>query len=348
MSFIVQVAFVGLVIFITHKIYECFTRASKARNHHTEESTASSQPPREPPPYSSLYPDLTKDKTNNAAKNASPCATAGACPSIGSTIARVLGWASSTSSSFKTIRDNFNSLDEVSNAIRRAGLESSNLIFGIDYTKSNLYTGQQTFGGRSLHTLVPGIQNPYQQAISILGQTLAPFDDDNLLPVFGFGDLSTQGHSVFPFRADGVCHGFQDVLECYDRITPAVTLSGPTDFAPVINEAIRIVQKTKAYHILVIIADGQVTSEKPTRDAIVAASGYPLSIVVVGVGDGPWDMMREFDDHLPRRKFDNFQFVEFHRVMMSARGNKEASFALHALMEIPDQYLAIRKLNLLG
>lgn len=44
-------------------------------------------------------------------------------------------------------------------------------------------------------------------------------------------------------------------------------------------------------------------------------STLPLSIVLVGVGDGPWDMMQEFDDNIPARAFDNFQVSFFFHIM---------------------------------
>ncbi|EHA8587031.1 E3 ubiquitin-protein ligase RGLG1 [Cocos nucifera] len=238
--------------------------------------------------------------------------------------------------------DNYSSLEEVTEALAKAGLESSNLIVGIDFTKSNEWTGKHSFNHHSLH-YISDTQNPYEQAISIIGQTLSTFDEDNLIPCFGFGDASTHDQDVFSFYPD-------------ER-------PWPTSFAPIIEMAMTIVEQSRGqYHVLLIIADGQVTrsvdtefgqlssQERRTVDAIIKASEFPLSIILVGVGDGPWDMMTEFDDNIPARSFDNFQFVNFTATMSKnvPQTRKETEFALAALMEIPAQYKAALELGILG
>ncbi|KAJ7957048.1 E3 ubiquitin-protein ligase RGLG2-like protein [Quillaja saponaria] len=258
------------------------------------------------------------------------------------------------------IADNFSSLEQVVSALREAGLESSNLILGIDFTKSNEWTGKYSFNRKSLHA-IGNNPNPYEQAISIIGRTLSSFDDDNLIPCFGFGDASTHDQYVFSFYPDHrCCRGFEEALARYREIVPHLKLAGPTSFSPMIDAAIDIVERSNGqYHVLVFIADGQVTrnpdtppgrlspQEQATVNSIVAASHYPLSIILIGVGDGPWDAMHQFDDNIPQRAFDNFQFVNFTKIMSDCKeaSKKEAAFALAALMEIPLQYRAIQSLS---
>lgn len=52
--------------------------------------------------------------------------------------------------------------------------------------------------------------------------------------------------------------------------------------------------------------------------------------MLVGVGDGPWDDMRKFDDKIPARDFDNFQVPEFTTLCLMAL-NK----ILYSANEIP-------------
>ncbi|KAI8019647.1 E3 ubiquitin-protein ligase RGLG1 [Camellia lanceoleosa] len=203
---------------------------------------------------------------------------------------------------------------KVTRALAHSGLETGNLIVGIDFTATNKWAGVKSFQGRSLHH-IGDEQNPYEQAISIIGRTLSGFHDNNLIPCFGFGD-------------------------------------GPTSFAPIIEMAITIVEQSECrYHVLVIIADGPVTANasllfpspqiKKTIDAIVKAREYPLSIIVVGVGDGPWNMMKNFLNDV--RVHDSFkfrQFVNFTEIMSKNMdiSREEAAFAIAALRRIPSQY----------
>ncbi|XP_039807119.1 E3 ubiquitin-protein ligase RGLG1-like isoform X2 [Panicum virgatum] len=204
---------------------------------------------------------------------------------------------------------NYGTLDQVKEKLQQVGLESSNLIIGVDFTKSNEWTGKHCFDGRSLHHLGDA-PNPYEQAIGIIGRTLSAYDEDNRIPCFGFGDTTTHDRNVFNFYRDGrACNGVSEALQRYREIAPHVRLSGPTSLAPIIETATRIVEASRhQYHILLIIADGQVPTragahsasyptearsmnylEERTLQALIRASNFPLSIVLVGVGDVPWD-----------------------------------------------------------
>ncbi|KAI6242130.1 VWFA domain-containing protein [Aphelenchoides fujianensis] len=258
------------------------------------------------------------------------------------------------------------SIEELSAAMRKAGLETTNLIFGVDYTASNKYQGEHSFDGRSLHFVEdPTVENPYQQVIKIMGRSLAPFINEATgIPVYGFGDNESGDWGVFPLNGtDGICRDLSDVLKrvlfvlfvndrsiacrVYNEVTPTIALGGPTNFAPLIFQAIQLCQRNQDYHILIITCDGQVTNERATRKAIVQACQFPLSIIVVGVGDGPWEMMRVFDESLPKRPWDNFHFVTFSDIIRSPQDPAgELAFAIQTLLEVPDQYHHIVRMGL--
>ncbi len=59
-------------------------------------------------------------------------------------------------------------------------------------------------------------------------------------------------------------------------------------------------------------------------------------------------MMEDFDDNLPERAFDNFQFVNYSKVTAENTSNPGVAFAVAALQEIPEQFKAIVKLGYIG
>lgn len=82
-----------------------------------------------------------------------------------------------------------------------------------------------SFGGRCLHSLGPDTINPYEDAIQIIANTLKSFDDDNLIPCYGFGDFESRDLAVFSFNPnDEPCRGadtavsrYREIAQCTDK-----------------------------------------------------------------------------------------------------------------------------------
>ena len=237
-------------------------------------------------------------------------------------------------------------------AYLRSGM-NINLTVGIDFTGSN---GEYT-NSNSLHYLEKGM-NDYEKAIRSCGDILAYYDNDQLFPVFGFGfkfkndsgiNFGVYNYDNYPINCninDPNIHLIDNVLQEYRKFITKITLWGPTNFAPMINDLNREVKKNleeggqMSYNILMILTDGQINDMPNTIDALVEASFLPISVIIVGIGSGSFGNMDILDaDDNPlidsrRRKADRdlVQFVPFNNFK-----NDPPKLAEQVLEEIPRQ-----------
>jgi len=220
------------------------------------------------------------------------------------------------------------------------------LAVSIDFTASN---GTPPGVPSSLHHLrLDGKYNSYQNAILQVGTILNQYDQDQRIIAFGFGaDVGRERSDLFNlnFKDSPVVNGIRGLLDAYCVAVPSIDFSGPTNFSPTIRQIKSYATATMSqtpliYHVLLIITDGNITDEQPTKDAIVASSDLPISIIIVGVGNDSFDKMDELDTDRgqlnssfgQRPSRDIVQFVRFN----DYEGNS-ALLAQKILKELPRQ-----------
>ncbi|CAL5971339.1 Copine_I [Hexamita inflata] len=250
----------------------------------------------------------------------------------------------------------FNSYKELDDNLRACGVETLQTALFIDFSKSNNWTGEKTYG-YSLHDYRQPL-TPYEAVLQTLEPVLKNFDDDDLYPVYRFGCMDTKDKAVapilFPQLMNEHFQGMAAVKQAYRQALTFAVLSGPTTLAPAINKGVEICkayqsQNIKQQVILLILTDGDVSDEARDCQAVCEASNYPISICVIGVGDGPFDKMERFDNLKQGRRFDNFHFTDFAKFMKKAQRmeNPELQFAADVFVEIGAQFKAMKKLGVL-
>ncbi|XP_031103737.1 protein BONZAI 3 [Ipomoea triloba] len=177
-----------------------------------------------------------------------------------------------------------------------------NFMVAVDFTGSN---GNPQYPS-SLHYIDPsGNLNSYQRAIKEVGEVIQFYDYDRCFPAWGFGGMTYTGAVSHCFNLSGSSsssevQGVEGIMNAYSSALHSVTLSGPTLFSHVINNAARIAAESlknhhNKYFVLLIITDGVLTDLQETKDAIVMASDLPLSILVIGVGNADFTQMEILD-----------------------------------------------------
>jgi len=221
------------------------------------------------------------------------------------------------------------------------------LMVAVDFTASNGNPADRN----SLHYMSQGKMNQYQAALTAVGAVLEPYDSDNMIPTYGFGGKDHRGvtQHCFPLNGnseDPEVPGIAGVLQAYNNAIQRWTLSGPTLFSEIIDTCVTQncmepqTDQEQNYTILMIITDGVINDVQRTIDSIVNASNYPLSIIIVGVGNADFETMDVLDaDEEPlissrgaQMKADIVQFVPFNKFRYSPY-----MLAKEVLEEVPDQ-----------
>eukprot|EP00290_Baffinella_frigidus_P038012 CAMPEP_0180313476 /NCGR_PEP_ID=MMETSP0988-20121125/31441_1 /TAXON_ID=697907 /ORGANISM="non described non described, Strain CCMP2293" /LENGTH=567 /DNA_ID=CAMNT_0022297901 /DNA_START=60 /DNA_END=1759 /DNA_ORIENTATION=+ len=233
-----------------------------------------------------------------------------------------------------------------------AGGTKLSMFVAIDFTASNGAAADPA----SLHHMDTKGWNQYQQAIIGVGEVLDKYNSDKTFDCFGFGAKLPTGEVSHCFALNGDASnpkvaGVQGILEAYQTALTNLQFYGPTNFASIIKTAAQAQARVKPprqdYMVLLIITDGAITDMDETVDSIIAASGLPLSIIIVGVGPADFGKMETLDgdDHAltssatgKKAQRDIVQFVAFRDLK-----NDPSKLATEVLYEIPAQLTSYMK-----
>lgn len=169
----------------------------------------------------------------------------------------------------------------------KGGLNLTQFV-GIDFTGSN----GNPLDPRSLHHIKEGRLNYYQRAILSLGEILEKYNKQNIIPCYGFGAKIDGGPTSFNFPLNlnpqaPFLHNYGQLFQAYNSIFQRISLSGPTNFAPLLREINTYTQQNMEtnimnYTIYIILTDGEITDMEDTIKEIVIGSRLALSIIIVG------------------------------------------------------------------
>mmetsp|Transcript_68023 Transcript_68023/g.100953 ORF Transcript_68023/g.100953 Transcript_68023/m.100953 type:complete len:587 (+) Transcript_68023:90-1850(+) len=208
-----------------------------------------------------------------------------------------------------------------------------NLGIAIDYSASN---GDPRQPGTPHY--FSGIEkNDYEAAIASVGKVLGSYDSDHLHSVWGFGaKYGGIMRNIFQCGPAPEVNGVEGILDAYrSTFKTGLAMSEPTDISEVVEAAAAKASQAQSaggqsYSIMLILTDGQITDVNKAAASIFKCSKCPMSIVIIGVGNGDFRAMNFLDDMKCGR--DIVQFVPFNQYRDNLHALSKA-----VLKEVPGQ-----------
>jgi copine 1/2/3 len=212
-------------------------------------------------------------------------------------------------------------------------------IIAIDYTKSNIEYTHPT----SNHYITHDKLNPYEASIMNITEILEVYNKDKIIHLYGFGGIPKGRNKISHCFELGIASNTREALDIYRQTLPTIQFSRPTNFNEIILKAQEMCendQNPMSYYIVLILTDGDLHDYPETSTNIVNSCKYPLSFIIVGIGNADFRSMIQLDsDNEPLKdregriaQRDIVQFVPFNKYR-----DHHGLLASQLLEEVPDQ-----------
>ncbi|MBO6244043.1 MAG: hypothetical protein J6O41_05725, partial [Clostridia bacterium] len=177
-----------------------------------------------------------------------------------------------------------------------------NLTVAVDFTASNGNPDNPMslhYGGNN--------SNSYEIAIRSCGNIVAYYNYDQLFHAYGFGGKFCGNNVVshcYPLNMNmdnPDIQGIEGIIQAYKNILNQTILCGPSYFHEIINKVVNIAKEDVLaenkmnYNVLMFLTAQIFDDMDETIDALVEASFYPISVIIVGIGDADFSSMDVLD-----------------------------------------------------
>jgi hypothetical protein len=218
------------------------------------------------------------------------------------------------------------------------------LSIGIDFSLYNKSNGCET-----LHYIGDSSSNLYQKVIRSFGGVVEVYEYDQLVRCYGYGadaaGLIDNKCFNLNLEENPNIKGIEGVLQCYNMNIIFPKSNYLAHLAPLIQKLMNTIENDKnknkkVYTVLIILTSGYIHDIDATVKALVDASHFPISVIIISMADSYLTRMHALNkkplrDREKRRATRDFvQFVPFCKYE-----NDGKKLAEQVLKEIPTQLI---------
>jgi len=249
-----------------------------------------------------------------------------------------------------SVRVKCQTLEKIACNKESASEEKLNVLIGIDFSDSQkrIEKAQSTHFKTSEDDLTQ-----YQAGLNGLFNLLYNLNGSQGIPMYGFGGIKASSSSksrkdneiaCFPLNgnsSDPKIQSLDGAIEAYNQ-NILNNLGGQSNLSEIIQKAISIaaynqLQDSKEYVVLVLLTDGVIHDIENTLNSLIEAANVPLSVIMIGMGDGDFESFENLDSQLglfetARRDYVSFIVYRDYEEDLNKLKNK-------LVQEIPEQIL---------